>query len=401
MGRQKKQHLKQRKDGRFVAVYHGIQFMGWTEEEALNARKEYQDLEREGMKKSRTVKDFGLEWLPATHPKAAVSDSTYVGLAIHLEKLIKQIGDLYLDKVTPLDIKEVYTAEYNGLSNSYIKAGKQLFCALFDAAMANGYCRTNPARDRSSRPHKGTYKGHRSITAQERWWIENLCKDHRAHPAVITMLYAGIRPQEMKSLKIDRDVDFKAGTITLSEFVHIDNDNHNQYERTSEGKNDFAKRTIPLLPPVRKVLEGKKGYLITSASGKPVNIQAWKSVWESYKNCMETAINGLSKRWYGKTKQQQELRQAGKLPPWISFNITPYDLRVSFCTMCRDSNPPVELNTCIHWMGHSDAKMILKIYDQYSDERGKKEAKKLEKWLRNMQNDMQKTNQGPGHNENP
>jgi hypothetical protein len=35
MPRPKKQHLKQRKDGRFCCVYHGKQFMGNTEEEAL------------------------------------------------------------------------------------------------------------------------------------------------------------------------------------------------------------------------------------------------------------------------------------------------------------------------------------------------------------------------------
>lgn len=55
--------------------------------------------------------------------------------------------------------------------------------------------------------------------------------------------------------------------------------------------------------------------------------------------------------------------------------------------MCRDNN--VELNTCIHWMGHKDAKMILKIYDEYTPERGKKEAEKLEKSLFGSQNGSQ------------
>ena len=34
MGRQKAQHLKKRKDGRYKAVYKGIEFMGNTEKEA-------------------------------------------------------------------------------------------------------------------------------------------------------------------------------------------------------------------------------------------------------------------------------------------------------------------------------------------------------------------------------
>ena len=95
---------------------------------------------------------------------------------------------------------------------------------------------------------------------------------------------------------------------------------------------------------------------------------------------METAINGCHKRWYGKTREHKALLAEEKeLPPWISFTVTPYDLRHSFCTWCRDHG--VELNTCIRWMGHADAKMILKIYDSVSDTRMMTEALKLDPTL--------------------
>ncbi|MBP5728583.1 MAG: hypothetical protein J6Y48_16040, partial [Clostridia bacterium] len=111
-----------------------------------------------------------------------------------------------------------------------------------------------------------------------------------------------------------------------------------------------------------------------------VTIQAWKSAWESYVTCMETAINGCQKRWYGRTREHRAMIDAGgKLPPWRPFTVVPYDLRHSFCCMCRDNG--VELNTCIRWMGHADAKMILKIYDEASDNRSQKEAERLKKTL--------------------
>lgn len=69
------------------------------------------------------------------------------------------------------------------------------------------------------------------------------------------------------------------------------------------------------------------------------------------------------------------LAPGAELPPWQDFSAMPYDLRHSFCTMCRDQG--VEINTCIKWMGHSDAKMILKIYDSVSDARFQREADKL------------------------
>ena len=67
------------------------------------------------------------------------------------------------------------------------------------------------------------------------------------------------------------------------------------------------------------------------------------------------------------------------LPPWVSFDIVPYDLRHSFCTMCRDAG--VEINTCRKWMGHADAKMILKVYDSVSEDRSARERKKIENQL--------------------
>ena len=64
-----------------------------------------------------------------------------------------------------------------------------------------------------------------------------------------------------------------------------------------------------------------------------------------------------------------------ELPPWKEFTVTPYDLRHSFASWCRDNG--VELHTCVEWMGHTDATMILRIYDEVSSHRSKSEAEKL------------------------
>ena len=376
MPRQKKQHLKRRPDGYFVCRYKDQFFYSVDEDDALAQREEYKRLEKLQQTSVPTVKEYAEKWLDRAYP--AVTQTTKAGLRIHLRKLTDAIGEQLVTDVKPSDIKEIYSDRYVGLSHSYIQGAKQLYSALFDAVVADGYLRANPARDRTAKPHRGTTGGHRPITAQERIWIETLCTDHRAWPAVMAMLYSGIRPQEAKALKIDRDVDFKVETITLHESAHIQDSNH--YKLTKEGKTDLAMRTIPLFPPLKDALTGRKGYLVTSASGKPVTIQAWKSVWESYVVCMETAINGIQKRWYGKTKEHKKIQdEGGTLPPWIEFTVVPYDLRHSFCCMCRDNG--VEINTCIRWMGHADEKMVLRIYDEASDDRSEKEAERLKKTL--------------------
>ena len=105
-----------------------------------------------------------------------------------------------------------------------------------------------------------------------------------------------------------------------------------------------------------------------------------------------TAINGIRKLWYGRTQEQKKLKEEETLPPWISFTVLPYDLRHSFCTMCRDND--IEIHTVIEWMGHSDATMIMKIYDEVSEDRSQKEAEKLKKVLFRSQNGSQTEKEG-------
>lgn len=382
MPRKKKEHLKRRKDGRFCCKYKGIAFYSYeSDEEAVALRDEYIRNEQKGFS-LQTVSDYALPWLKRSFP--AVKDSTYTGLAIHLQHLIDAIGDKLISEVIPSDIKRIYSDQYRNLSNSYIKSAKQLYCALFDSALADGLIRFNPARDKTAKPHKGNKAKERILSKQERQWIETLCTDHRAWPAVMFMLYAGVRPQEMKAVDIDRDVDFINDIITIRETAHIDGQ---KYAYSSEMKTEWSNRQIPLFPPLKQALMGKHGYLITSAHGERVTIQTWKTAWKSYIFSMETAINGIEKRWYGKTKEQKALAEAGKLPAWIEFDIVPYTLRHAFCEMCRSSG--VELNTCRSWMGHADAKMILKVYDSVSDDRSQNERKKVESSLFRVQNGVQ------------
>lgn len=391
MPRQKKQRLKRRPDGYFVCRYKDQWFYSLDEDDALEQRKEYKRLEKQALLSVPTVKEYAEKWLDRAYPEA--SWSTKKQHRIHLRKLTDLYGDLPVTSVKPSQIKSVYSSAYLGMSASYIRAGKDLYCALFDAIVADGYLASNPARDKSAKPHRGTSGSHRQITPQERTWIETLCTDHRVWPAVMTMLYSGIRPQEMKALKVDRDVNFKTETITLHESAHRKDFNH--YSLTKSGKTEKAMREIPLFPPLKDALTGRSGYIITCKDGTQITVNAWKRAWESYVVCMETAINGCRKRWYGKTKEHRAILDAGgKLPPWIKFTVVPYDLRHSFCCMCRDADPPVEINTVIRWMGHADEKMILRIYDEASDNRSEKEAEKLKKTLfRSGNGSVEKTEQ--------
>ena len=374
MPRGKKPKPTKRADGRYVCRYKGQYFYSADPDDCIRQREEYKEQERRGRIASYFVADYATAWLDRAYPN--ISPSTKRGLSAHVRTLINAIGGKPVAEVKPSDIKAIYSSKYKGLSNSYIKAAKQLYCAMFDSAVADGVILSNPAREKTAKPHRGTYTGHRAITPQEREWIHTLCTDHRAYPAVMAMLYSGIRPQEAKALNIDKDIDFDRDIITIRETAHNDPENGQKYTFTGRGKSDNANRCIPLLPPLKAALADKHGYLVTSAHGERITHTTWRVLWNSYVTHMETAINGVDRRWYGRTKEHKAIIAAGgKLPEWVPFTVVPYDLRHSFCTMCRDNK--VELNTCRMWMGHADVKLILKIYDEVTKNRDTSEADKL------------------------
>ena len=375
-----KKKLKRRKDGRYACRYHNQWFYSYDHDDCLKQREDFKRKEREGLVASYFVNEYALRWLERAYPNP--NPKTYDSIKRHVLKLNGAIGHLPVSDVRPSDIKQIYSTIYKDVSNEYIKQAKTVFRGIFDAAVSDGLIRSNPARDRTAKPHKGTIGGHRSITEKERQWILTYCHDNRIFPAVMAMLYAGLRPQEAKAVNIDRDVDFSQETITVRQTAHIDPENVYNYVLTDRGKTEKANRRIPLLPPLKSALKGKHGLLIASHDGKPVTKSVWACAWATYKRQMEKEINGCQRRWYGKTKEHKALIAAGKpLPPWVSFDVTPYDLRHSFCTMCRNQVPPIEINTVIKWMGHTDATMILSVYDSVTDERDETEGQRLKQSL--------------------
>lgn len=395
MPRAKKQHLKRRADGRYACRYKDHFFYGSTEDEALAQRAAYIYAinNQEIIPSKMTLKAYTEQWGRVAFVGAA--ESTIIVYLRHLGKIVSFFGEKKLSEIVPLDIKTFYSQCYVGVHNNYIRNARMILVRLLDSAVADGLIKTNPAREKSAAPHKGrTTTSHRSVTKQERAWIESLCTDHRCHPVAMLMLYAGLRPQEAKALNIDEDVDFDAGVIHVRSFAH--QVGYTKYVVTSLGKTPKATRTVPLLAPLREALTGHHGLVISKGDGSLVTKGTFSEAWEAYCNDMSAAINGIpgGRRWYGKTKEHKALLAAGQeLPPYYEFKVTPYDLRHSFCTMCRDNG--VEMHTCIEWMGHTDSSMILRVYDAVTPERTAREAERLNTILSNRsQNGSQPKNTG-------
>lgn len=361
MPREKKQRLKRRADGRYACRYKDQWFYSADPDEALAMREEYKRLEKIKASEPVRVSEFADGFLART--KTGLRERTAYEHKIHLDKLLKSCGNLFLPEVMPSHIKDIFSSEYAGLSDSYIKHARSLYVSFFAAAMEDGLCSSNPAQAKSAKPHKGTAGSHRAITPQERTWIDTLCTDHPLFPAVMAMLYAGLRPQEAKAMNIDKSIDVKKQEVHVRSSIHHTGKNLTDYQIDDHLKTEKSTRTVPLFPPLENAIKDKHGPLVPC---EKLTEGKWTSLWRSYKTHMETAINGISHKKYLAMQTR---------PPWISFTVKPYDLRHSFVTWCRDHH--VELHTVIVWVGHADSSMVLKIYDEVSQDRSRQEAEKL------------------------
>lgn len=399
-----KKKSTRRKDGRYQAKAHGKYFYSTisqadADKKAAVYRKQIQDGLSQDARKI-TVGQYAAEWLPLH--KAHVSTNTYNGYAILLDKVISSIGSLTFVSVRPDDAKRFFVQKMppkkfpkdpNGYSAGYIRKAKTLCVDLFDSAIENGLCTRNPFRSKSAQPEYGEDGSHREITEEERQLI--LESDHWFKPAVMTMLYAGLRRGEVLALNCDTDVSDDLSWITVRNAIRFEGNTPN----VVDPKTESGKRVIPIFRPLRPYLDCS-GLLVTARiSGKEMTLGSFDSAWNSYIHSVECQMNGAkSRQWHGldkkarmenpeKYKRVKELIAKGlkeeadqlRLSDWRRFTVRPHDLRHSFCTMCRDAG--VDIKQTMAWMGHADSKMILKIYDHPGKKRADDSIKKVENML--------------------
>ena len=390
------QRLKKRADGRYRCKYKDKEFYGATQEEALIAREQYKDLIKAGLREDSgemTVRRYSAKFLP-TH-KTGIRKDTYNTYAHYLDQVNDIIGDMPVIKVTPTDIKSVYN-QFIGMSDSTIKKVKMLVTSMFKYAVADGYARSNPCDDVI--PAEGYSGSHRAITDEERQWILDTPSEMRL--AVLVMLYAGLRRGEVLALDMD-SVDFKNNLIYVTTAVSYEGN-----KRTiKDPKTKAGTRAVPLFKTLQDELKGHEGLIFP----KELSRSGFRKAWLKYVSTVETRINGVKKRWYGRRKEDKQkdplkvakvsrlereakmLAQKGKtkeaeekaqeaealrLEGWKSFTVRPHDLRHSFVQMLCDAK--VEIDLAMKWVGHGNEKMIRQIYDHVSDYRSDKAVTDVE-----------------------
>lgn len=326
-----------RHDGKQYKVY------GKTLEEALSKRLELKSrLANEEIKKNTITVS---EWLKTvlSEYKPNVSDDYMYQMEHRIEKHITaEIGDIPLQKVTPLQCQKIMTAQA-GRSASHISKLRQELFFIFDTARKNGLIKTNPAADINS--PAGTKNKRRSITAEERKHFLAVTQDDPQYINFRIMLYCGLRSEEAIRVTYE-DIT----TIQGVRFFHV-----------RGTKSDAADRMVPI--PKELQLGNGSGIIARDPKDRPYTKNSYRCASDRLRRDMNISMGC------------QVLRRHLVPPLPLAEDFVPYYLRHTYCTDLKKKG--VDLRLAKELMGHSDIRITADIYDHADDESAVLAAKQM------------------------
>ncbi len=193
----------------------------------------------------------------------------------------------------------------------------------------------------------------RAITDEERAMILETAKTHYAGTMVLTMLYCGLRPIEIRRMEWGW-LDFENSILTVGK------------SKTEAGTG----RKIPIPPQLKTALiehklkgQNDEWVFVRYKNHKlPLDENAFYHAWHNF--CREMDIGN------GATVYRNQITKSTLAP-----DLEPYLLRHTFCTDCQAAGVP--LNVAKELMGHSDISVTAKIYTHMVDEVFEQNRKRL------------------------
>lgn len=277
----------QRKDGRWVAVYHHEgkrrEVYGKTEREAKCKRRERQDEIARGESGSRTRRTFGSEaqrWIDNSSKVGALSPRSrrvYVDvLQLHV---IPIIGHLKMHDIRPSDITNVMVKmSESGKSGAYQKQARKAMSHVFQMSQKDKVITTNPALEVPT--PRDIPKPTVILTREQAQEVFEAAPDERTRTALMILAHTGMRIGEMMALRWS-DVRFPEASTDTGRIV---------IRESKSGRG----RQVPVTPSLDRQLklwrkeqtamrlaarwwsEDADGFVISSDVGTQMDQQNWR-----------------------------------------------------------------------------------------------------------------------------
>lgn len=329
------------------------------ETKLLEWQKEQDELKNKTMFPEINFKVFAENWYELNIKNANISDTTKNDYKYYLfSNIIPYFEKFKLCDITEDDCQR-FINTYVGYSKANVSKIRMTLRRVLRKALKQKLIPSNPAED-IVLPQ--VTEGHRRpITDEERAIIIETAKTHYAGTMVLTMLYCGLRPIEIRRMTWDW-IDFDNSILTVGK------------SKTKAGTG----RKIPIPAQLLKALCEHKAknlneqYVFVRCKNPnlPMDENAFYHAWHNFKREMDIA-NGA------KVYRNQIVEST------LSPDLEPYLLRHTFCTDCQAAGVP--LNVAKELMGHSDISVTAKIYTHMVDEVFEQNRRRLEQYAQQKQ----------------
>ena len=266
-----------------------------------------------------------------------------------MKDLIAEFGEEKILRILPLDLQRFINAyAERGYKRQTVKLRLIVAHLIFEYAVLHGYISTNPAD--SVKVPRSAHSGKRELPdGGDVEKIRNGPTDgFDLFPFLV--MYSGLRRGEALALRFE-DVDFRRGEITVEKDVVFDDSGHPIIK--AETKTAAGMRTVPLLDPLRRALEHRRGtgYIFSPDGGATP---------------------------YRKGQYDCALRKYKKER---GVNCGVHQLRHEFATICFDAG--LDPKDAQQILGHSKESVTRDIYTHIRESRQKLAAEKLNEFLNN------------------
>lgn len=363
---------------RHEETYKGIRFdlTANTERELaekVRIRKNEIDKGMATDSENTTVARWAETWL-TVHKKNEVSVPVYKTYETHLrDYVLPYVGNKKMSAITPTDIKIILNNDPNG--NWHKIKLRAVMKAMFKQAVINRVIAFNPCDGVSASPVPQT--SIRALTDDERAIFVETASKSKYGLWFETLLYTGMRPQEAAAITW-KDLQPSTKSVVVNKALKADG-------KIGITKTETSKRIIPLPDHLWQriiINKGKPGDAVFTSllshgnpGGNPLNHQTMKRMWQRFHR--EMLLSAGAKTYRNKITDENPNETVASIR-----ELTPYYLRHTYATdLCRAG---VHLRSAIALMGHSDAKMLTKIYSEFTQDQADMARSQLENFYSNI-----------------
>ena len=226
-----------------------------TMQEALAIRAEPRG---EVKKPSReSLRDFVTRW--ANEHMKRLEPSTKERYVQAVARLSMELGDVYVDALTPSDVRQMLDRARDEFAPSTINGWLSVFRLALDLAIEEGTLVSNPARRTRALPTPrttgkravslGPDQFHRFLAATEALTNEGAISPDIGR-MIVVLAWTGCRISEVRALKWTR-VD--------SDEIHVV---RSVWRRAEKGTKQNEPRTLPQVAPLQRAIEAQRQWLI-------------------------------------------------------------------------------------------------------------------------------------------